>query len=124
MLTFAKDVYPKIALFKSAYAFTDRAYLHLDVKDGYYIVEITPKSGHDDITEKEFINEMLCQCVRHEIYEQTKTIRELLVARAMASTLIAQPDTASYHEAETAPLESESQILKDWFDLYDDSQTE
>lgn len=124
MLTFSKEMYPKIALLKSAYAFTDRAYLHLDVKDGYYLVQITPKDGQPAVTEDEFVNEMLCQCVRHEVYEQTKTVRELLVARAMASTVIEQPDTASYEEVEQQPLESENQILKDWFDLHDDSQTE
>lgn len=124
MLTFSKEMYPKIALLKSAYAFTDRAYLHLDVKDRYYLVQITPKDGQPAVTEDEFVNEMLCQCVRHEVYEQTKTVRELLVARAMASTVIEQPDTASYEEVEQQTLESENQILKDWFDLHDDSQTE
>lgn len=75
-------------------------------------------------SEAKRVEQMLCQCVRHEVYEQTKTVRELLVARAMASTVIEQPDTASYEEVEQQPLESENQILKDWFDLHDDSQTE
>lgn len=124
VLTFSKEMYPKIALLKSAYAFTDRAYLHLDAKEDYYLVEIRPKDGQEVVTEDEFVNEMLCQCVRHKIYEQTKTVRELLVARAMASSVIEQPDTASYEEIEQLPLEEETQILRDWFDLYDDSQTE
>ena len=55
MITFSKELYPQIALIKSAYAFTDRAYIHLDADDRYYIVKIHPKEGHDPITEKEFI---------------------------------------------------------------------
>ena len=30
------DLYPKVALIKAAYHFTDEFYVHLDEKDGYY----------------------------------------------------------------------------------------
>jgi len=122
LMTFSKELYSKIALLKSAYAFTDRAYVHLDVNDQYYIVEVCPKDDCSPITEQEFMNEMLCQCVRHEIYQQTKTVRELLIARSMASTVIERPDPTV---DEAVPMEqtgNEKQILTDWFEMYDKSE--
>ena len=123
MITFSKKLYPKIALVKSAYAFTDRAYIHLDADDQYYIVKIHPKDGHKPITEKEFMNEMLCQCVRHEVYQQTKTVRELLIARSMASTVIEQPGDAASEEIRSEQVGDEKQILTDWFEMHDKSET-
>lgn len=108
---------------KSAYAFTDRAYIHLDADDRYYIVKIHPKEGYDPITEKEFINEMLCQCVRHEVYQQTKTVRELLIARSMASTVIEQPGVTAEDETPSERAWDEKQILTDWFEEYDKSES-
>lgn len=122
LLTFSKELYPKIALVKSAYSFTDRAYIHLDANDTHYIVDITPKSGCSEISEAEFTNEMLCQCVRHEVYQQTKAVRELLAARAMASTVIQQHD--SHFEQVPAEMSTEEKaILMDWFDSHDTTET-
>ena len=56
---FNKEIYPAAVLLKSAYSFTDKAYVHLDEKEGYYIVDIEAKTGCKDIEEKDFINEML-----------------------------------------------------------------
>lgn len=35
---YKSDLYPKVALIKAAYHFTDEFYVHLDEKDGYYVV--------------------------------------------------------------------------------------
>ena len=114
-MKFRKELYPKIVVLKAAYNFTDRAYLHLDADDSYYYVDLTEKAG-ENITENEFENEMLAQSVRHEIYLQTKTIRELLLARAMATTVITDREMAEEQitGAEDNGFE-ESDILKDWF---------
>jgi len=122
LLTFSKELYPKIALIKSAYSFTDRAYIHLDANDTHYMVDIIPKLGCSEISEAEFTNEMLCQCVRHEIYQQTKTVRELLAARAMASTVIQQNGSRLEDISAEMPAE-EKAILMDWFDSHDTTET-
>lgn len=80
-MKFNREMYSKIALIKAAYNFTDKAYIHLDADDNYYYVTIEPKED-EEVSEKDFINEMLTQSVRHEVYQQTKNIRELLLARA------------------------------------------
>lgn len=111
--SFDKTLYSKIALLKSAYNFTDVAYIHLKSDENKYYVDIHMKPNHETISEEEFINEMLAQAVRHEVFLQTKNIRELLLARAMSTSVIAEVAENS----ETAYSEfSEDEILKDWFD--------
>lgn len=116
-LSFSKELYPKIALLKAAYSFTDKAYLHLDADSSYYYVTLTPKEESSSDLEECFTNEMLAQCVRHEVYLQTKNIRELLVARAMASTVIER--TPKDEPTLIAGAEDASSILTDWFDSHD-----
>ncbi len=116
-LLFSKELYPQIALIKAAYAFSDRAYFHLDSDQTHYHVHISPKGNVFPDIEKEFENEMLCQCVRHEVYLQTRGIRELLIARAMASTVIEMPE-ADQSRVKAGPTQ-ESDILIDWFEKND-----
>ena len=113
-LHFAKELYNKSVLLKAAYAFLDRAYLHLDSDERDFIVRIESKEGHDPLLPKEFENELLVQAVRHEVYLETKNIREMLVARAIASSVIEVPS----EEGVTPSGEdfTESDILRNWFD--------
>ena len=110
---FSKELYPKVALIKAAYNFTDSAYIHLDADDNYFYVTIESKQSSGVVSEKEFVNEMLTQSVRHEVYQQTKNIRELLLARAMATSVIV--DDALIDEQDTGDSFEENDILKDWF---------
>ena len=115
---FAKELYPKIALMKAAYNFTDRTYVHLDADELYYYVDLESKDNAETVNEKQFVNEMLAQSVRHMVYQQTKNIRELMLARAMATTVIT--DTESIDESESTYLDySENEMLKDWFENND-----
>lgn len=120
ILKFSKELYPKVALIKAAYNYTDIAFLHLDADKDYYYVSIEPKSEKSDVSENEFMNEMLCQSVRHEVYSQTKNIRELLLARAMATSVVL--NDGSFQESETATQHKsfdDKEILTDWFDNND-----
>ena len=111
-MKFKKELYPKIALIKAAYNFTDVAFIHLDADETYYYVEIQTKKGKEDLTEMAFTNEMLAQSARHEVYKETKNIRELLLARAMATSVVIEKN----QNVEIGEDEfEESEILKDWF---------
>lgn len=110
-LKFNKGLYPKTVLIKSAYSFTNRAYLHLDADGEYYTVSIIPKDGNE-FDASDFVNEMLCQAARYEIYKQTKELRKLTVARALASTVIVDSVDESPEE-EDIDMDS---VLKDWFE--------
>lgn len=113
-MKFKKELYPKIALIKAAYNFIDKAYVHLDADEIYYYVSVERKTQESEIDEKSFINEMLAQSVRHEVYKETKNIRELLMARAMATSLVT--DENMIEENEVSDEFSENEILKDWFE--------
>ena len=112
MLKFNKELYSKTALISAAYNFTDKAYVHLDADDQKYYVSLSGKEGSTSISEEEFLNEILTQSVRHEVYRQTKNIRELMLARAMASSVMFEEEFDDYEESEKY---AEDEILKDWF---------
>ena len=119
-MKFNKQLYPKIALIKAAYNFTDSAYVHLDSDESYYYVTIENKSDSNDFHEQEFNNEILAQSVRHEIYKETKDIRELVWARALSTSLIVD-NGIDENEAEDINEYNENEILKNWFDNNEDN---
>lgn len=113
VLQLSKEVYPKYALLKSAYNFTDKAYIHLDADEKYYIVELKAKADSADFDEGNFENEMLTQAARYAVAQRTKNIRELVTARAMASTLIGETGAESTECEEDIDMDC---VLKDWFE--------
>ncbi len=112
---FAKELYSKIALMKAAYCFTDTCYIHLDADDTYYYVDVEPKSKEAPVNEKQFVNEMLAQSVRHMVYQQTKNIRELMLARAMATTVVGETESSEITDIADQDYQ-ESELLKNWFE--------
>lgn len=114
-LKFAKELYSRVALIKAAYNFTDLAFIHLDADSQYFYADLKMKDSADPISEDEFVNEMLTQSVRHEVYQQTKDIRELIVARAMATSVVYKSRKTAEQEATPEREHTEDEILKDWF---------
>ena len=111
-----RNVYPIVAVKKASYHFLDKCYIHIDVDQDYYYIHVKQKEAMIDI-EEEIKNEVLAQTVRYDVYKQTHAIRELLLARAMSSTLIAEdidlPDDADEIGADL------DEILMDWFKKYE-----
>lgn len=119
ILKLNRELYPKEALLKAAYHFIDKCYIHVDVSETEYSIELISKKGTtEEIESKEFENEILAQTVRYQVYSQTHTIREILMARAMASTI-----TGSSTELTNADIPEQvdnlDSILMDWFDRND-----
>ena len=75
--------------------------------------------------EREFLDELVEESARAIVYRQTKNVRELLVARAVGSSLarIAEPTPTSEESKanEENDLEKERRLLKDWFEFRDDA---
>ena len=114
-----RDFYNIDALKKAAYKFIDEWYVHLDIQDKNYIVQFIPRdtSMENEDVIRLFENELLSQEVRNVVFNKTHTLRELLVARAMASTMVVGDDIPEQIQMEenadnTKKLDS---ILKDWF---------
>lgn len=115
---FSKEIYLKEALIKTAYGFTDKAYLHIDTDDKYYYVTIDPKNNDISISEKEFHNNLLAEMVRINVSQRTRNVRELILARAFSSTVIEE-------NAVEPPPEIEldiNDVLTDWFEKYDNDK--
>ena len=114
---YKKELYPKAAIMKAAYHLLDRGYIHIDMDEGSFLVQVTAKpSCSENDLKMELDNEILAQAVRYCIYEQTHEIRDILVARAMASTIInAEPEDGIPQENN----ERLDEILTDWFDKHE-----
>lgn len=120
-IQYDKEFYSKEALLKAAYHFTDRAYVYLGVEDGSFFVDFTAKGGTQFDKEKlenEFKNELLAQVIHQTVSKETTVLRELLVARALSSTMVDEgisSDAAESSMTEDAQDELDA-IAKDWFD--------
>ncbi|MCB7320470.1 His-Xaa-Ser system protein HxsD [Lacrimispora sp. 210928-DFI.3.58] len=111
-------IYPKVALLKAAFAFIDKYYIHLAIEDNDYCVMVTAKENGDlsDTIQCEFENELLSQTIRYEVFKQTHVLREVLMARAMASTMIMDEDPIEAVTNSQDGDENLDMILEDWFE--------
>jgi His-Xaa-Ser system protein HxsD len=95
-------IYSLEVLFRTCYAFADRCYLFLEPSDDPQNVRVRFASKSSDgalsTTAAEFSNELVNQRVRLDIANETRSIRELIVAQAFAEAdLLDRSDSeASY----------------------------
>ena len=118
---YSKTLYSKKVLMKAAYDFIGSYYLHLDESADSYIVEFTPKKDIDQNVAQNFENELIAQSIRAQIFEDTKNIRELLIGRAMASSIVMEKDPVQLINSEENKDQElpASAILQDWFDQHE-----
>ena len=120
-ILYDKEFYSKEALLKAAYHFTDKAYVYLGVENGSYFVDFSSKDGmsfDEDKLGNEFKNELLAQVIHQTVSKETTVLRELLVARALSSTMVeesALPEPSEKPMTEAALNELDT-IARDWFD--------
>jgi len=109
----SKELYPKESILKAAYNFTDRFHMYIDSNELNYIVDITTKDETpNEETKKQFIDEVITQTTRYLVMKETKNVRELILGRALASTLITDVDNGISNDGK----ENVEEILKDWFE--------
>lgn len=117
-----KHLYPAPALLRAAHRFIDQCYLHLSEQNDAWIVSVTSKDMEKPLgsIKDEFENELIIQSVRLSVYQRTRSIREMLLARAMSSSLMVDEQKAheAYHESDISDDELK-QILTDWFEKYE-----
>lgn len=118
-LRFVKTIYDKQTLLKTAFLFTDRAYLHLDQDEKCWLVSWKEKD-ENNIAPEAFENEMIEQLLHAQLLQSTADIRKLVLARAFASTIM---DTEDAMDTDTCTTEKdadqEKNILQGWFDRGD-----
>ena len=112
-LRFDKSIYDRRALLKAAFRFTDRCYIHLRQDEARWIVSWREKDGAS-VDFGEFENELIAQNLRLQLLEDSAELRKIILARAMASTVIQEAPGPSGEDGATE--QDESQILRGWFD--------
>ena len=116
---YSSNIYSREVILRAAYAFIDRYYIHIDKEDNDYIVFINAKDEDGDVNiARLFENEMISSSIRMQVFQQTHAIQEILLGRAMASTMIINDDEENETEMkeESSANNELKSILEDWFD--------
>lgn len=118
-ISYNADLYPREVIIKTAYTLTDKCYVHLDLVDNMYLLSIISKyNDNDDVIKNRLDNEIIAQLARYTVSEKTSEIRQLILGRAFASSMIVNdkniPDYAPDY------ISSADSILKDWFEAHDE----
>jgi His-Xaa-Ser system protein HxsD len=98
-------LYSADAIFRAAYRFTDRCYIHLarrPEEPSLVVVTLTAKRPDAELRPiiGELCNELIDQQIRLDLARETGPLRELIVAQAFAegNLLDAQRDEGDYEE--------------------------
>lgn len=116
-----KAMYRPEVVLKAAYQFLDRCYIHIGEDTDHWLVYLRCKeAGSSENLNEQFENELLLQAVRYVTYQQTKSLRELLLARALSTSLIDQePPLERIEQEENSGKDSLQEILQDWYALHE-----
>lgn len=113
--TFSAELYPKEVIIKTACSLIDNCYVHLDLVDNKYCLQITSKSTENDSDiKKRLDNEIIFQLARYTVSVRTSDIRQLIMGRAFATSMIAEKK--EFPDYDSDYVSSADAILKDWFE--------
>ena len=115
-----KELYSAATVLKAAYAFLENSYIHIGDGGEEWVISWRMKdsSQPDTNLSAEFENELIANAVREHVIRQTKTIREIIMARAMTSTVIDTEDPLERIAGDNSDISNEElgSILTNWFD--------
>lgn len=116
----SKELYSSTVVLKAAYSFLERCYIHIedDGSDWFISAKLKDEAEFSEQLMLELENELIAQAVRERVITQTKSIREILMARAMSSTLIDTEDSVKRIKEESGDISDDElkSILTSWFD--------
>lgn len=116
-----KSIFRPEVVLKAAYQFLDRCYIHFEENEKYWLVYLQPKENTSiENLNALFENELLLQSVRYVTFQQTKSLREILMARAMATAMVDQKEPLErVEQEENSGKTSLQDILQDWYSLHE-----
>ena len=113
-----KEIYPLNIIYQTAYLFIDDFYIGLDEEEKEYLIYLTPKTEME-ISSKDIVgnfqNELLNQCLKKAVRNDTKTIRELIVTRALYSSFLHEEEMGEEEKEDDAEYNLDD-IAKAWYD--------
>ena len=121
-----EKIYSLKSIYRTAYSFIDQYYIGIDHIDSCYMVYLSSKDSEtsNKSISGEFQNELLHQCLRSAVEEETKQIRELILTRALYSSFI--PEDCDSQEEDSMDKNGNMPNLDDiaraWY--YEKKETE
>lgn len=119
----SKELYPLITIKKAIANYLDYVYIKLEELSKNVILKIQLKNENGDLEKVvgEFYNELLRESLRYDIANETKNLRELIIARALYTTCIdvdyENTDETNLDKAENYEEEFDmNEIAVNWFD--------
>lgn len=115
-------IFCRDAVMKTAYLFTGEYYVHLSYQgehDICVLIETKQGTSLDDV-DKRFGNELLAQMIRLKVSRDNRTVRELVIGRALYSSYIDFEDVCIATPTEctdNAGAYSLDDIAVDWFEV-------
>lgn len=106
------------AVLKASYLFIDKYYINVSHSDFHTIdIAIEGKDGIDMLNvDKEFSNELIAQMVRYNLILSNKTMKELILGRALYSTCIEANEPEEIIGVDDYNGYSIDDIAVDWFE--------
>lgn len=83
------------------------------------MISKSEKDKNEEELYAEFENELIAQETRRMIAEQTKNVREMIVARALSSTIVNNVEEDNIDLLKNEDTYAAEEILQDWFDVYE-----
>ncbi|MGN0949359.1 MAG: His-Xaa-Ser system protein HxsD [Mitsuokella sp.] len=116
-----KSIYPPQVMMKSAYMFLDRVYVHITEDENTWTVHFAAKGAELPVNiGEEFENVLIAQAVRGMVYQKTHHLREMLLARAMTSSIVDTGNPLKQIKADQQTDDEElADILEDWFEKHE-----
>ena len=113
----SRELYDREVVLKTAYIFTEKAYLHIESNEENWIIHMKMKPGMETVSPAEFENALISEMVRLSVYRRTHTLRELLMGKALSTSVIEHDNPIREIAGEQETSQEELQdILQDWFE--------
>ena len=113
----SRELYDREVVLKTAYIFTEKAYLHIESNEENWIIHMKMKPGMEAVSPAEFENALISEMVRLSVYRRTHTLRELLMGKALSTSVIEHDNPIREIAGEQETSQEELQdILQDWFE--------
>lgn len=113
----SREIYDREVVLKTAYIFTEKTYLHIESNEDNWIIHMKMKPGMEAVSPAEFENALISEMVRLSIYRRTHTLRELLMGKALSTSVIEHDNPIREIASEQETSQEELQdILQDWFE--------
>ena len=124
--TLDERIYPLQAVMKTAYTFLDRCYVFLyHDAEGALSVRLRPKAQCQVALPElagEFLNELLNESLRYRMATETRSLRELIIGRALFSSCVEVPRVELMADEQAGPdMVDPLGIGRDWFEQDQDT---